>query len=94
MPSGTLHCIALIQTAVSENISPPSSQFLRVIEFHGCVTVVSLISLSIKGVKEHCLLGYFHGGINYYAYAHSIMSYGIIFWASSAHSYLIFEILK
>jgi hypothetical protein len=35
-----------------------------------------------------------HLGINHYAYVHSIMFYGIIFWANSAHSNLIFKVQK
>jgi hypothetical protein len=50
MPSGTLYCLALVRTDVSENILPPSSGFLTVIGFHSCVTVESLLySLSIEG---------------------------------------------
>ena len=30
----------------------------------------------------------------YFAYVHSIMSYGIIFWGNSTHSNLIFKIQK
>jgi hypothetical protein len=29
MPSGTLYCVAVVRIDVSENISPPSSEFLR-----------------------------------------------------------------
>jgi hypothetical protein len=44
--SGTSHCVS----DVSENISPPSSDFHRLAEFHICVGVESLlISLSIEG---------------------------------------------
>jgi len=30
----------------------------------------------------------------YYLYAHSIISYGLIFWGNSSHSYTIFKIQK
>jgi hypothetical protein len=32
--------------------------------------------------------------MTYYAHAHSIMSYGIIFWGNSTHSNQIFKIKK
>jgi hypothetical protein len=32
--------------------------------------------------------------MTYYAYVHSVMSYGIIFWVNLAHSNLIFKIQK
>jgi hypothetical protein len=32
--------------------------------------------------------------MTYYAYAHSVMSYGIIFWGNSTHSNQIFKIQK
>jgi hypothetical protein len=32
--------------------------------------------------------------MTHYAYAHSIMSYGIIFWGNATHSKLIFKIKK
>jgi hypothetical protein len=44
MPSGTLYCVAVFRTDVSENVSSQSSGFLRLIGFHSCV-----ISLSIEG---------------------------------------------
>jgi hypothetical protein len=41
--------VALVRTDVSENITPPSSGFLRVLGLHSCVTVETLlISLSIE----------------------------------------------
>jgi hypothetical protein len=50
MLSGTLYSVALVRTDVSDNISPPSSGLLWVIEFHNCLTVESLLfSLSIDG---------------------------------------------
>jgi hypothetical protein len=49
MSSGTLYHVALVRIDVLENISPPSSWILRVIRFHSCVTVESLlISHSIE----------------------------------------------
>jgi hypothetical protein len=46
MPSGTLYRVALVGTAVLENISLPSSGCLKVTGFHSCVTVeLLLISL-------------------------------------------------
>jgi hypothetical protein len=42
MPSGTLYHIALGGTDILENISPPSSRFLRVIGFHICITMQTL----------------------------------------------------
>jgi hypothetical protein len=49
-PSGSLYHVALVRTDVSENISPPSSGFLRVIGAHSCGTVQSLlIILSTDG---------------------------------------------
>jgi hypothetical protein len=39
MSSGTLYRVALVRTDVPENISPPSSGFLRVIRLHSLVTV-------------------------------------------------------
>jgi hypothetical protein len=51
MSSGTLCRVAVVRTYVAENISTPSSWFLRVIGFHCCVTVESLlINLS---TEEH-----------------------------------------
>jgi hypothetical protein len=48
MLSGTLYRVALVRTEVSENMSPPFSGYLRLIEFHSYVTVESLwISLSV-----------------------------------------------
>jgi hypothetical protein len=45
--AGTLHSVPLVRTDVSENVSPPSSGFLRVTGIHSCITVASLlISLS------------------------------------------------
>jgi hypothetical protein len=42
--------LAVVRTDVSEIISLPSSGFIRVIGFHSCVTVESLlISLPIEG---------------------------------------------
>jgi hypothetical protein len=50
MSSGTSYHVDLVRTAVSENISPPSSGFLRVKGLHSCVTMEwFLISLSIEG---------------------------------------------
>jgi hypothetical protein len=50
MLSGTLYRIALVRTNVSKNILSPSSGFFRVIGFHSCDTVESLlIGLSIEG---------------------------------------------
>jgi hypothetical protein len=50
MSSGTLYHVAVVRTNVSENISPPSSGFLRVRGFHSCVTMESLlINLSRDG---------------------------------------------
>jgi hypothetical protein len=43
MSFGTLYCVGLVATDISENISPPSSWFLRVIGPHSCVTVESLL---------------------------------------------------
>jgi hypothetical protein len=41
--------VALVKTDFSENMSPSSSGFFRVIGFHTCITVESLIiSLSIE----------------------------------------------
>jgi hypothetical protein len=53
MPSGTLYRVPLVRTDVSENIQPPSSGFLRVIGFHKCVAVESLL-LSLT-IEEHSL---------------------------------------
>jgi hypothetical protein len=41
MLSGTLHRVSLVRTDVSENTSPLSSVYFRVISFHSCVTVES-----------------------------------------------------
>jgi hypothetical protein len=39
MSSGTLYRVALVETDVSENLSSPSSGFLKQIGFHNCITV-------------------------------------------------------
>jgi hypothetical protein len=45
-----MYRVALVRTDVSEHILPPSSNFIKVMGFHSCVTVESLlISLSIEG---------------------------------------------
>jgi hypothetical protein len=50
MSSGTLCRVAVIRTDVSGNVSRPYAGFFRVIGFHSCVTVESLlIRLSIEG---------------------------------------------
>jgi hypothetical protein len=47
--SGTLYSWVLFRTDVSENISPVSSWFLRLLGLHSCVTAESLlIGLSIE----------------------------------------------
>jgi hypothetical protein len=49
MPSGTLYHVALIQPDVSENASPLSSGFFRMLGFNSCVDMESLlISLCIE----------------------------------------------
>jgi hypothetical protein len=70
MLSGTLYRVALVPTDVSENISPLSSGILRVIGFHSCVMVETLL---ISLIPENYLwskiidssLGCCHGGIVY-----------------------------
>jgi hypothetical protein len=50
MRSGTVYRVVRVRTDVSENISPPSSWFLRVMCFQSCVTVESLlIGLPVEG---------------------------------------------
>jgi hypothetical protein len=49
MSSGTLYRVAQVRTNVSENISSPSSGFLKVITFHSCVIMESLlVSISVE----------------------------------------------
>jgi hypothetical protein len=50
MPCGTLYRVAVLQTDVLENISPPSSGFLELIGFHSSVTVV--ITVESYHLKE------------------------------------------
>jgi hypothetical protein len=50
MASGMLCRVALVRADVSETASSSSSGFLRVVRFHSCVTMESLlISLSTEG---------------------------------------------
>jgi hypothetical protein len=49
MFSETLHLVALFRTDVSENVLSPSSEVLRLMRFHRCITVETLLlSLSIE----------------------------------------------
>jgi hypothetical protein len=49
MPWGALCCVVPVRTDISENVSSPSSGFLRAIGFHRFVTVGSLlVCLSIE----------------------------------------------
>jgi hypothetical protein len=43
MPSETLSCVARVQTNILENVLSTSSVFLRVIGFHSCVIVETLL---------------------------------------------------
>jgi hypothetical protein len=69
MSSRTLYRLAVAQTYVSENVSSPSSRLLRVIGFHGCITVEKLLHcLSIRGYdlwSKNTVLICFHDGVNY-----------------------------
>jgi hypothetical protein len=47
MPSGTSHRVTLVLTDVSENLQSQSSVLFTVIGFHRCVTVESLLIISI-----------------------------------------------
>jgi hypothetical protein len=69
MSSGTLYRVPLVSTDSSENISLPSSEFLRVIGFHSCYRGITVDQRLHKDilivVEEHGLQGRYHGGINY-----------------------------
>jgi hypothetical protein len=49
MPSGTLYRVPVVGTDVSENISPPSSRWPRMIGLHSFILESLLNSLSIEG---------------------------------------------
>jgi hypothetical protein len=66
MPSGTVYHVAVVQTDVLENTSPPSSGFLRSdripqLCYHGIAVDQPHHKGILIMVKEHCLLGCFHG---------------------------------
>jgi hypothetical protein len=64
MLSGTLYRVALVRSDVSEKVSSPYSVFLRVIGFHNCFTVESLLtSLSIEGYYLWMIFDYWRHNV-------------------------------
>jgi hypothetical protein len=50
MASGALYRVVLVRTDVSENLSSRCSGFLKLIGFHSCIAVQTLLlNLSIEG---------------------------------------------
>ena len=64
------------------------------ISFNLCVTnIISIFSLLYWHIKRCCGVHMIQK-YNYFAFAHSILSYSITFWGISKHSNMIFKIQK